>query len=138
MIRSFIAAKGKSNIVITCDAAGLAGCPPGKYVAASGQVEILKDGRIVIAGQNQLLAGSSLETVVCVAHALSVADLSLREAFDMAGRNPCRLLGCEEVNLVAGSLADLVVFNYAGPGSRLEWQATVASGELRFGTLAMA
>ena len=135
LIRSFIAAKGKSNIVITCDAAGLAGCPPGRYEAASGQVEILKDGRIVIAGQNQLLAGSSLETDVCVAHALSVADLSLREAFDMAGRNPCRLLGCEEVELSAGSLANLVVFDYAGPGARFEWRATVASGALRFGTL---
>lgn len=135
VIRSFIRAKGKSNVVITCDAAGLAGCPPGRYEAASGQVEILEDGRIVIAGQNQLLAGSSLETDVCVAHALSVADLSLREAFDMAGRNPCRLLGCEEVSLSAGSRADLVVFDYAGPGARINWRATIASGELRFGTI---
>lgn len=135
VIRSFITAKGKSNIVITCDAAGLAGCPPGRYEAASGQVEILDDGRIVIAGQNQLLAGSSLETDVCVAHAMSVADLSLREAFDMAGRNPCRLLGCEEVSLSAGSRADLVMFDYHGPGSRIRWRATVASGELRFGSI---
>ena len=135
VIRSFIGAKGKSNIVITCDAAGLAGCPPGKYEAASGQVEILADGRIVIAGQNQLLAGSSLETDVCVAHAMSIADLSLREAFDMAGRNPCRLLGCEEVRLSPGSRADLVRFDYSGQGTRFNWRATVASGELRFGAI---
>lgn len=135
VIKSFIAAKGKSNIVITCDAAGLAGCPPGKYKAASGDVEILEDGRIVIAGQNQLLAGSSLTTDVCVAHAMSVADLSLREAFDMAGRTPCRLLGCEEVQLSPGSLADLVLFDYAGPGSPLKWRATIASGEVRFGEI---
>lgn len=135
VIRSFIAVKGKSNIVITCDAAGLAGCPPGPYPAASGQVEILEDGRIVIAGQDQLLAGSSLETDTCVAHAMSVADLSLREAFDMAGRNPCRLLGCEEVGLTPGSRADLVLFDYAGPGASFEWRATIASGELRFGEI---
>lgn len=135
VIRSFIRAKGKSNIVITCDAAGLAGCPPGRYEAASGQVEVLEDGRIVIAGQNQLLAGSSLETDVCVAHAMSIADLSLREAFDMAGRNPCRLLGCEEVSLSSGSRADLVVFDYVGPGARINWRATIASGKLRFGTI---
>jgi N-acetylglucosamine-6-phosphate deacetylase len=135
VIRSFIAAKGKSNIVITCDAAGLAGCPPGQYQAASGQVEILEDGRIVIAGQNQLLAGSSLETDTCVAHAMSVADLSLREAFDMAGRNPCRLLGCEEAGLTPGSRADLVLFDYAGPGAQFEWRATIASGEVRFGKI---
>lgn len=135
VIRSFIAAKGKSNIVITCDAAGLAGCPPGPYKAASGDVEILEDGRIVIAGQDQLLAGSSLETDVCVAHAMSVADLSMREAFDMAGRIPCRLLGCEVVELTPGSLADLVLFDYAGPGSRIQWRATIASGECRFGVI---
>jgi len=135
VIKSFIAAKGKSKIVITCDAAGLAGCPPGKYKAASGDVEILEDGRIVIAGQNQLLAGSSLTTDVCVGHALSVADLSLREAFDMAGRTPCQLLGCEEVQLAPGSLADLVLFDYSGPGSRLQWRATIASGEVRFGEI---
>ncbi|MDA0282933.1 MAG: amidohydrolase family protein [Planctomycetota bacterium] len=135
VIRSIIAAKGTSNVVITCDAAGLAGCPPGKYQAASGQVEILDDGRIVIAGQNQLLAGSSLATDVCVAHVMNVADLSLREAFDMAGRNPCHLLGCEEVQIAAGSRADLVTFDYAGPGSRILWNATIASGELRFGSI---
>ena len=38
-------------------------------------------------------------------------------------------------HLSAGSLADLVVFDYAGPGARFEWRATVASGALRFGTL---
>ena len=135
VIRSFIAAKGKSNIIITCDAAGLAGCLPGQYRLDTGAVEILEDGRIVIAGQDQLLAGSSLETDTCVAHAIDVAGLSLCEAFDMAGKNPCRLLGFEQVRIRRGSRADLVVFDFAGPGSRFEWKATVAAGELRFGSV---
>lgn len=133
VIRSFIAAKGKSNIVITCDASGLAGCPPGKYDVGTGPVEILEDGRIVIAGQHQLLAGSSLETDTCVAHAIKVAGLTLAEAFDMAGRNPCRLLGCEEVQLKEGSRADLVVFEFSSSSSRIEWISTIANGEVRFG-----
>ncbi len=138
VIRSMIRAKGKSNIVITCDAAGLAGCPAGEYTLDSGNVEILEDGRIVIAGQQQLLAGSSLETDTCVAHAIAVAGLSLQDAFDMAGKNPCRLLGVEPVQLRRGSRADLVAFHYEGPSSRLEFLATVAAGELRHGEIPLA
>ena len=134
VIRSVISAKGKSNIVITCDAAGLAGCPPGVYPLDKGEVESLDDGRIVIAGQRQLLAGSSLETDTCISHAMEAGGLSLRDAFDMAGLNPCRLLGVEQVRLRRGSLADLVMFRL-GEKSRIEWLTTIAGGEVRFGAI---
>ena len=133
VIRSIIKTKGKANVVITCDSAGLAGCPPGRYSLDSGDVEILENGRIVIAGQNQLLAGSSLETDTCVSHAMKVADLSLSEAFDMAGRNPCRLMGLEEVRLRRGCRADLVLFDFDGVDSPLRFKATVSRGVVRFG-----
>jgi N-acetylglucosamine-6-phosphate deacetylase len=138
VIRSIIQTKGKANVVITCDAAGLAGCPPGRYTLDSGEVEILENGCIVIAGQDQLLAGSSLETDSCVTHAMQVAGLSLSEAFDMAGRNPCRLLGLEEVRLRRGSLADLVLFDFDGPGQPLKFRATISRGKVRFGDLSQA
>jgi N-acetylglucosamine-6-phosphate deacetylase len=135
VIQTIIETKGKANVVITCDAAGLAGCPPGRYTLDPGEVEILESGCIVIAGQDQLLAGSSLATDACVTHAMQVADLSLNEAFDMAGRNPSRLLGLEEVRLRRGSRADLVVFDFDGPGKPLRFRATIARGIVRFGSL---
>ena len=135
VIRSIVGTKGVRNIVITCDAAGLAGCPPGFYPLDKGEVEVLEDGRIVIAGQRQLLAGSAQETDECVTHAMAVAGVSMSEAFDMAGRNPCRLLGLEEARLRRGSLADIVLFNLEGPGQPIEWLATVAAGEVRFGAI---
>ncbi len=135
VVRSFIGAKTPQNIIITCDAAGLAGCPPGIYKEGTMQVEILEDGRIVIAGQRQLLAGSSLDTGTCVAKAIEYAGVSLSEAFDMAGRNPSRLLGFEEIRLRRGSRADFVLFHYSGPGSSLEITTTVAAGVLRHGAL---
>lgn len=135
VIRSIIQAKTPAGVVITCDAAGLAGCPPGQYTAASGTVEILEDGRIVIAGQQQLLAGSSLLTDVCVAHAVAVGGVSLAEAFDMAGRNPCRLLGLEPTRLRRGSRADLVQFDFNGPGDVIRWKSTVMGGQIRFGQI---
>jgi N-acetylglucosamine-6-phosphate deacetylase len=135
VIRSIIGAKSPMGTIITCDAAGLAGCPPGVYKEDSGDVEILEDGRIVIAGQRQLLAGSSVETDTCVAVAVEHGSVTLCEALDMAGRNPARLLGFDEVRLQRGFRADLVLFHYQGAGSRLEFLATMLAGDVRFGQI---
>lgn len=135
VMRSIIAAKGPSRVIITCDASGLAGCPPGIYQVGPSKVEILADGRIVIAGQNQLLAGSSVETDTCVAKAMALAGVTLPQAIDMAGRNPARLLGFDEIGLSRGSRANLIVFRAAETGGRLEILATVAAGAIRYGTL---
>ena len=79
------------------------------------------------------MAGSSLETDTCVANAVSMAGVSLKDAIDMASRNPARLLGFEEIRLRRGSRADLILFHYNGPGSRLEFVTTIAAGVVRFG-----
>jgi N-acetylglucosamine-6-phosphate deacetylase len=135
VIRSIIDAKSPHNIIITSDAAGLAGCPPGIYTEGNMEVELLDDGRIVIAGQRQLLAGSSRETFTCVAHAMTAAGVGLTEAMDMAGRNPARLLGCEEIRLQRGSRADLILFDPPLAENGLRLLATIAAGKTRFGRL---
>lgn len=136
VVRSFIGMKTPLRTIITCDAAGLAGCPPGEYSEGNIAVEILDDGKIVIAGQRQLLAGSSLETDTCVANAMTMAGVSLREAFDMAGRHPARLLGFEEFRLKRGSRADLVLFDVSPDDHRLRIHATIAAGNVRYGDVA--
>ena len=123
--------------IITCDAAGLAGCPPGVYQIESGAVEILPEGKIVVAANPQYLAGSAQLTDACVAHAMKVAGISLRDAWDMASRNPARALKFEEHRLARSSRADLVLFDFAGPGDEIHVRATIAAGELRFGTLSL-
>ncbi len=134
-IRSVVRAKSSLHTIITCDAAGLAGCPPGVYQIESGAVEILPEGKIVVAANPQYLAGSAQLTDACVAHAVKVAGLSLREAWDMASRNPARALKFEEHRLARGSRADLVLFDFAEPGDEIRVRTTVAAGELRFGSL---
>lgn len=136
VVRSFIRAKGLQRIVITCDASGLAGCQPGVYDDHGGKFEVLEGGPIVIAGQRQFLAGSGQQTDVCVANAVSMAGLSLGEACDLAARAPARLLGKEVVRVSRGSRADLMIFDYRGAGAPLKILATIASGEVRFGSLA--
>jgi N-acetylglucosamine-6-phosphate deacetylase len=135
VVRSFIGMKTPQNTIITCDASGLAGCPPGVYEEGAVKVEILEDGRLVVAGQRQLLAGSGLETDICVANAIEMAGVSLQEAFDMAGRHPARLLDFETTRLSHGSRADLVLFYWNQPGDRLEFVTTLAAGEVRYGQI---
>ena len=130
-LRTVLLTKGIENCVITCDASGLAGSPPGIYEYNGGRFEVLAEGPIVIAGQRKLLAGSGSLTDACVARAMEFASLSLADACDLAGTNPARILGCEPISLTPGSRADLIVFE-PRPQS-LEIVTTVLNGEARYG-----
>ena len=66
---------------------------------------------------------------------MSFAGASLKEAVEMASQNPARLLGQEVVRLRRGSLADLVIFHVPDAGQKLEVEATIASGEVKFGAI---
>lgn len=135
VVRSVLRTKSSLQTIITCDASGLAGCPPGLYHAESGDVEILEDGRLCIAGQRQLLAGSGLETDSCVAKAVQFTGVSLHAALDMAGRIPARLLGFEDIQLRRGSRADVILFHHDLEQHQLRVVATIADGDLRFGEI---
>ena len=133
LVQTFIKVKSPKRTILTCDAAGWAGCPQGVYESKLGRSEILENGKLVVAGQRELLAGSAQETDTCVANVIDFAGVSLKDAIDMASKNPARLLGHEVVRLRRGSLADLMLFRIPAEGHRLEIEATVASGELMYG-----
>lgn len=116
-IRSVIRVKTPARTVITCDAAGLAGCPPGVYQIETGDVEILPSGKIVVANQPQFLAGSGQLTDHCVAYAMKAAGVSLKDAIDMASRIPANLCGIEQIALRRGSRADLMLFHVTDDNS---------------------
>ena len=135
LVRTFIKVKSPKQTILTCDAAGWAGCPPGVYESKLGRSEILENGKLVVAGQHELLAGSAQETDVCVANVMEFAGVSLREAIDMTSKNPAKRLDREVARLRRGSLADLVVFRIAPNKQRLDVEATVASGHLMYGEI---
>ena len=132
VVRSIVGVKGVGRTIITCDASGLAGAPPGKYEYHGVHVEVLADGPIVVAGQRQILAGSGVQTDVCVAKAITMTDVSLGEACDMAGRIPAALLGCDAIRLEQGSRADLILFDWRPGDDRLAIRQTIAAGEVRW------
>jgi N-acetylglucosamine-6-phosphate deacetylase len=134
VIRSIVFAKTVRQTILTCDASGWAGCAPGVYENDLGKVEVLADGRIVVAGQREILAGSGSATETCVARAAACGAATLPEAIDMASRNPARYFGLPENGLRAGNAADLFIFQPDPPTGRLNVVATIVAGALRYGS----
>jgi N-acetylglucosamine-6-phosphate deacetylase len=135
LVRAFVRLKTPRNVILTCDAAGWAGCPPGVYESALGKSEILDTGKLVVAGQRELLAGSAQETDICVVKVREFAGVNWRDAIHMASKHPAQLFQMEFPRLRRGSLADLFVFRHNPGNERLDVQATIAQGQVRFGTL---
>ncbi|MFO1023248.1 MAG: amidohydrolase family protein [Planctomycetales bacterium] len=132
-LRAVVAAKGVDKIIITCDASGFAGCQPGTYPTEAGDVELLPSGKIVMAANPQLLAGSGSFTEECVAEMVAARAATLPQAWHMATRNPARLLGFETVDLRPGARADLVLIA-SQPQGKLRVLTTVADGQVRYAT----
>lgn len=131
VVRSMMAAKGLDRVVITCDASGLAGCPPGRYDEGEIAVEILEDGRLVLAGQAQLLAGSGSTTEECVARAVATGAVTLAQAWDLASSQPCRLCGLERIAIQPGCRADLVEFRMDQTGG-IRIERTTVRGRVEY------
>lgn len=132
VVKTFIRTKTPEKCFIVSDVSGLAGLPPGKYDSSGCELEILSDGRLVIAGQDQLLAGASLPIGIGIKNAMRFAGLSLATAVEMATLNPARLLNRHAGSLANGDAADFVLFNWKENTSRhdLEIVATILGGEV--------
>jgi N-acetylglucosamine-6-phosphate deacetylase len=114
VVQSFVRAKTPERCILVSDLSGLAGLPPGRYETSLCELDILDNGRLVLAGQRQYLAGASRPLCDGVANVMRFAGVGLRTAIDMASRRPRALLG-EPVNgLSPGSPADLVLFELFG------------------------
>jgi N-acetylglucosamine-6-phosphate deacetylase len=135
VVRSIVRAKSVQQTIVTCDASGWAGCAPGIYENELGKIEVLADGRIVPAGQPDLLAGSGAATDACVAYAVHCGAATLRDAIDMTSRNPARFFGFPEQDLRAGATADLFLYHPVPSADRLDIVATIVAGDVRFGAL---
>ena len=96
--------------MLTSDVSGFGGCKPGRYSTGEISVDVLPDGRIVVAGQTQFLAGSGATTGECVAHFMKAGSISLRDAWLLASTSPARLMKIPTTSLQEGELAHLTVF----------------------------
>ncbi len=110
VVKTFLRAKTPARCVLVSDMSGVAGMAPGRYGSHLCEIEILDDGRLVIAGQRQLLAGASRPIGSGVVNVMQFAGLDLATAIAMAVEQPLRLLGLPPRSLEVGQPADVVQF----------------------------
>jgi N-acetylglucosamine-6-phosphate deacetylase len=140
VVKSFVRGKTPGRCILVSDLSGLAGLPAGRYQSSGCELEILPDGRLVIAGQDQLLAGASLPIGVGVANVMRFAGVDLATAIAMATKHPAELLGLPAGTLRPGDAADLVLVRLqtdasAGTARDLEICATIADGQVVHGQI---
>jgi N-acetylglucosamine-6-phosphate deacetylase len=155
VVKSLVRAKGPERIILVSDLSGMAGMPAGTYTTSGCELEILADGRLVIAGQDQLLAGASRPLASGVANVIEFAGVDRQAALDMVTRNPAKLLEIDLSDLKPGARADLVLFEHVGPAAAVDpgtaaassqdvkvqeprILATLAEGELLYGAIPAA
>ena len=134
VVKSLVRTKTPERCILISDLSGLAGLPRA-YSTQLCELEILADGRLVIADQDQLLAGASAPIGVGVANVMRFAGVDLATAVRMASQHPARLLKRPEVNLHPGDVADATLFELVtaadGQVAQLKVTATLAAGRLR-------
>ena len=141
VVKTFVRAKTPQRCILVSDITGMAGRPPGRYESPPlGAVEVLDNGRLVLAGQRQFLAGAALPITVGIANVMRFTGESLQSAVDMASLRPAGLLGRVTDGLAVGAPADLILFRLPGADRTAalgEFQvlATIQAGCVLFGDL---
>lgn len=111
VLKCVLKCKGPGKTILTCDVSGFAGCPPGTYREENVKAEVLPDGRLVVAGQRQFLAGSGATTGDCLVHMMDACGITLPQAVQMTSDNPARFLNISPNELKTGKPATLCAFH---------------------------
>jgi N-acetylglucosamine-6-phosphate deacetylase len=117
VVKSMLRAKTPERIVLVSDITSMGGMPPGRYKTGLGELEVLASGKLVPAGQPDILAGASLPIHACVANVMRLAGVDLASAIDMASIRPAQLIGLDHPGLEVGAPANLFLFDPPGQNS---------------------
>jgi N-acetylglucosamine-6-phosphate deacetylase len=110
VVKSMVRAKTAERIVLVSDVTSMGGMPPGRYKTGLGELEVLPSGKLVPAGQPDILAGASLPIHACAANVMRFAGVDLATSIDMASRRPAQLIGLDHPGIEVGAPADLFLF----------------------------
>jgi len=132
VVKSFVRAKTPERCLLVSDVTAMLGMPPGRYeTEGMSAVELLANGKAVVAGQQQYLAGAALPMGVCVATVMAYAGVDLTTAIAMATTTPAEYIGCPCGGFEQGSTADFVLFHLSeDTPAKFIVQQTVLAGEV--------
>jgi N-acetylglucosamine-6-phosphate deacetylase len=127
-LKVMLRAKGMERSFLVSDTVALGGMPVGIYNAGvGGAVEVTSDGKVISASGGGFLAGAYLPLTVGIAHVAGIEGFSLKDAVQLATRNPGRFVG-HRGRLCVGADADLVRFRWETPSTRLAIETVIARG----------
>ena len=136
VVKAMVRAKTPARCVLVSDITMMGGMPAGKYQTGLGELEVLESGKLVPAGQPDILAGASQPLDLCVANAVRFAGIDLKRAIEMASQTPARLIGEPSLGLEVGAAADLFLFRLPdGDRGPLQVTATIVQGEPVYGKI---
>jgi len=127
-VQTFFKVKGVENTILVSDLVRLAGSPPGIYEDFGTQVEVTKEGKVMMPSQD-VLAGASFLITTGVENVIKFTQCSLGDAIHMASRNPARLLGLDDRGEISvGKRADLILFSF--DDNQMKIKKAYVGGEL--------
>ena len=137
VVKSFVRAKTPQRCILISDMSGQAGQPPGRYTSGFCELELLPEGKLVVAGQREVLAGAALPIGPGIPNLMHFAGVDLSTAVRMAVDNPAQLLGVTPGGLEPGDPADLIQFDLLDHPDRAQparfiVRSTMVGGELVF------
>lgn len=126
-LKSFVRAKSPDRCFFVSDSTGLSGRSPGVYRGAGlGKVEVTSDKRLVIAGQDQYLAGAYKPLIESIPTAVAADAADFNTALAMASQNARRLIQPEV------DIDSTFVIAKQGADQRLEILLVVISNQIVF------
>ncbi|HET6430096.1 MAG TPA: hypothetical protein VFJ30_16895 [Phycisphaerae bacterium] len=104
-LKNFIRAKQPARRFLVTDAVLCADMPPGEYVEGDARWTLGPDGAVRLPG-TPFLAGSALTLDMGVLNAAAHADVTFRQAWEMASTRPAALAGLEEPERIKVDVTD--------------------------------
>ncbi|UJF18270.1 amidohydrolase family protein [Vibrio sp. SS-MA-C1-2] len=120
----------KGKVFVTSDTTAFGGMDPGSYIThIGGEVILTEEGKLHLASNPELLAGSAQSTLDCVNFLIESELCTPSEAWDLVSLNPAKYMGFNQVGSIEkGKLANLVVLNKNK--RRLEVKQTIIAGDV--------
>ncbi len=125
VLKSFVRSKTPEGCVLVSDVTGMAGKPPGEYnTLGLGAVEVLENGKLVVAGQRQYLAGAALPLYHGITNIIRMTGVDITTAVNMASTSPAKIAGLQCGGFNTGDPAHFVLFDLP-PGGEFAVRETV-------------